>query len=231
MSATITSNHYQERLSRFQDRLSEAITRRLPSGKRININRQGHVYNSGDRDGAVYLVECGQVKTVTYSPDGKQCLLSIYTSGDVFGELCLVSDVCSETATAMRPTVLQRIPVAVFRRILVDEKLLEAFLGHLAIRLSEQQEVIKNMVTMDSERRLAATLLMLGRKLGKRHQRGIRIDYHITQEELSGMVGTTRSRVGYFLKRFCEAGLVYRGPGAPLVIDERSLSAYLEMST
>jgi CRP/FNR family cyclic AMP-dependent transcriptional regulator len=69
---------------------------------------------------------------------------------------------------------------------------------------------------------------MLGRKLGKRQQHGIRIDHRITQEELSGMVGTTRSRVGLFLKRFCDAGLVQRSSGSQLVIDDRSLSEYLE---
>ncbi len=223
MSTTLTSEQFQERLC-------SVLARESTGGTRIHIPRNGHVYNCSDRDAAVYLVECGQLKTVMYSAEGKQCLLSIYASGDFFGELCLVSDLRTETATAMRTTVLQRIPVAAFRRALQDEQLLEAFLAYLALRLSEQQQIITNLVTMDSERRLAAILLMLGRKLGKRHQHGIRIDHWITQEELSGMVGTTRSRVGLFLKRFCAAGFVQLSAGSLIITDDRSLSEYLDMS-
>lgn len=223
VSAAVTSQQFQEKIR-------SILADESVSGSRIHISRNGHVYNCGDNDPVVYLVESGQLKTVTYSPTGKQCLLSIYAAGDILGELCFVSETRIETATAMRISVLKRIPVTVFRKVLREHNLLEEFLIHLALRLTEQQQIITNLVTMDSERRLAATLLMLGRKLGKRHHRGIRIDQRITQEELSGMVGTTRSRVGLFLKRFCDAGLVQRGRGVPLIIDDRSLTKYLEMS-
>jgi CRP-like cAMP-binding protein len=188
------------------------------------------VYNCGDRDNDIYLIENGQVKTVTYSRDGKKCLLSIYATGDVFGELGMLSEGRTETATAMRNSALRRVPVKKFRAALCDDQLLEAFLGHLTQRLSEQQQIITNLVTMDSERRLAAALLALAHKLGKPQPRGTRIDQRITQEELSGMVGTTRSRVGYFLKRFCDAGLVHRAPGSFLVVNESNLADYLDAS-
>jgi CRP/FNR family transcriptional regulator, cyclic AMP receptor protein len=207
-----------------------ALVSRETSAVQIRVPRNAHVFNVGDRDDAMYLIESGQIKTVTYSRDGKQCLLSIYTSGDVFGELCLLSAGHTETATAMRSTTLRRIPAARFRAALADHELLESFLGYLTLRLTEQQQIITNLVTMDSERRLAAVLLVLADKLGKRQPLGTRIEQRITQEELSGMVGTTRSRVGYFLKRFSEAGLVQRTSDSFLVINEHSLANFLEAS-
>lgn len=198
---------------------------------RCCLPRNSHVYNYGDRDADLYLVESGQVKAVTYSLDGKKCLLSIYSAGDVFGELALLTHTRGETAMAMSPAVLRRIPVAKFRSALAHEELREALLELLTVRLAEQQQVITNLVTMDSERRLAATLLTLARKLGKRQALGTCIEERITQEELSGMVGTTRSRVGYFLKRFCDAGFIVRDSGAYLVVNERSLTNYLSIDS
>jgi CRP/FNR family cyclic AMP-dependent transcriptional regulator len=214
--------------SRFAQRLRGLVEDDSGGATTIRIPRGGHVFNSGDRDDDVYMIETGQVKTVTFSRDGKQCLLSIYAPGDVFGELCQASSGRLETATAMRPTILRRIQSGRFRAALADQDLLEAFLAYLALRVSEQQQIITNLVTMDSERRLAAVLLTLADKIGKRHSTGTRIEQRITQEELSDMVGTTRSRVGYFLKRFAEAGLVSRHPGAFLVVDESGLADYLE---
>lgn len=218
---TVTS----EELAR---RLGEALAEESAHATRVRVGRGGHIYNCGDHDPSIYLIESGQVKTLTYSPDGKQCLLSIYASGDIFGELCMACEGRTETATAMRSTCLRRIPYPRLRAAMHDGDLMEAFLAHLTRRLSEQQQIITNLVTMDSERRLASALLTLAQKLGKEAPRGTRIDQRITQEELSGMVGTTRSRVGYFLKRFCEAGLVQRPPGSFLVVNENNLVDYLE---
>lgn len=217
--------------TRFKERLVTLLGEDTGTGTLIRLPRNAHVFNCGDREDDLYLVKSGQVKTVAYSHDGKQCLLSIYAAGDIFGELCQASSGRAETATAMRPTVLRRIPSASFRAAMADQELLESFLGYLTMRLSEQQQIITNLVTMDSERRLAAALLILANKIGKRHSTGTRIEQRITQEELSGMVGTTRSRVGYFLKRFSEAGLVSRLPGAFLVVNENGLANYLETSS
>jgi CRP/FNR family cyclic AMP-dependent transcriptional regulator len=216
---------------RFEQRLGAAIAQGSIRAARVRVPRNAHVYNCGDQGADLYLVESGQVKSTTYSRDGKKCLLSIHASGHVFGELGVLSGgQRTETATTMRTTMLRCIPAAAFRAALSNGELLESFLSHLTLRLSEQQEVITNLVTMDSERRLAAALLTLANKLGQRNGSGTQIRERITQEELSGMVGTTRSRVGYFLKRFREAGLVQRPSGAFLVVNESSLADYLEES-
>ena len=70
-----------------------------------------NVYNSGDQDEMVYFIETGQIKLLMLSSEGKECLLAIYSDGDIFGELCLSGlGARLETATAMKTTVLKQIP-------------------------------------------------------------------------------------------------------------------------
>jgi CRP/FNR family cyclic AMP-dependent transcriptional regulator len=193
----------------------------------IEVARREVVYGCLDEDRSMYLVERGQVKAVACSRDGKECLLGIYTTGEVFGELCLVGGDRLETVTAMAHTVLRRISATKLFAAMTDAGLREELVRYLAHRLFEQQQLITDLVTADSEYRLAATLLHLARKLGKRDANLLRIEERITQEELSGMVGTTRSRVGYFLKRFRNAGLVFRTQGCFLVVDEPRLDDFI----
>jgi CRP-like cAMP-binding protein len=98
----------------------------------------------------------------------------------------------------------------------------------LAGKLVEQQQIVSQFVTADSEGRLAATLLRLARKIGKPHNGRLVIDEKITQEELAEIVGTTRSRIGFFLKRFRTAGLIEKSAQASLSIDEVRLDEYIQ---
>ncbi|MFD4205314.1 Crp/Fnr family transcriptional regulator [Micromonospora tulbaghiae] len=203
-----------------QDRALSATTMRVP--------KHSHIYNCGERDGNIYLVESGQVRTVSLSRDGKRCLLSVYTEGDVFGELCILRENRIETATAMTPVALRRIPKTRLLEAVAEAGLQGAFIRHLTGRLSEQQQIITTLVTMDSEQRLATILLRLARKLGKRQGEYLCIVERISQEELAWMVGTTRSRVGYFLKRFHDAGFVRRTRESYLLVHEELLTGYVQ---
>ncbi|MFC6082797.1 Crp/Fnr family transcriptional regulator [Sphaerisporangium aureirubrum] len=215
-------------VSQFKDELRTLAASDSLGASSIRYAKRTHIYNCGEHDGNIYLVESGQVKTLTYARCGKECLLSIYTSGDIFGESSLLGAVRAETATVMRTSWIRRIPADGFRSALADRKLLNGFIDHMAERLTEQQQVITSMVTMDSEQRLAEVLLRLSRKLGKqRSGHLLAIEERITQEELSGMVGTTRSRVGYFLKRFKDAGLVLPVSEAFLLVNEKRLAEYV----
>ncbi|MEO3808319.1 Crp/Fnr family transcriptional regulator [Sphaerisporangium sp. B11E5] len=216
------------RTAQFKDELRSFATSDKLGATSIRYPKRTHIYNCGDHDANLYLVESGQVKTQAYARCGKECLLSIYTAGDIFGESSLLGSERTETATVMRTSWVRRIPAAGFRAAMADQRVLDGFIDHLARRLTEQQQVITTMVTMDSEQRLAAVLLRLSRKLGKkRADHLLAIEDRITQEELSGMVGTTRSRVGYFLKRFKDAGLVLPVSGPFLLINEKRLTEYV----
>ena len=98
---------------------------------------------------------------------------------------------------------------------------------YLAVRIADQQQVIANLVTVDSEQRLGKTLLQLDHKLGKKDPRSIRIELKISHEELSEMVGTTKPRISMFMRRFRDMGLVETNENHFLIIKEKKLTDYL----
>lgn len=213
--------------ARFRAKLRALCATRLHDTPTLTVPRRGHVYTDGGRDRRIYVIGTGQVKTLMTTGSGKRCLLSIFGAGDVLGELGLLGSERSDTAVALEQTTLRQIPGDRFLSVLAEEGLLPEYVRHLGERVIEQQKIIVDMVTMECERRLAARLLLLSEQLGTRRGQLVLIRPRITQEELAEMIGTTRSRVGLFLKRFREAGLVDMVHGS-LVVDERRLGDYIE---
>lgn len=215
-------------LDNFKRQLRDSLRRQTVSSRAIRVARHANVYNSGDQDEMVYFIESGQIKLLMLSSEGKECLLAIYGEGDIFGELCLGGlGARLETATAMKATVLKQIPCAEFFARLTPDSLSEGFVRYLVARIADQQQVIANLVTVDSEQRLGQTLLQLARTMGKKDPRSIRIDLKITHEELSEMVGTTRPRISLFMQRFHHLGLIETNQDRFLVIKEQKLNDYL----
>ena len=132
-----------------------------------------------------------------------------------------------ERAAAMEGTDLKVMSSSRFLALLSSNSLLGGFVGYLAVRIAEQQQVIAHLVTGDSEQRQGKTLLQLARTLGKRDPDSLRIDHKITHQELSEMVGTTRSRVSVFMQRFRNLGLIETSDEHFLIIKEEKLTAYL----
>jgi CRP/FNR family transcriptional regulator, cyclic AMP receptor protein len=213
---------------RFKVQMRDSLLNETKNSSGINIAKHGNVYTVGEEVEMVYIIETGKVKLVMLSSEGKECLLAIHSSGDVFGELCLAGLAGRiETATAMEDTILKRVPCHKFLERLSRDSLLEGFIKYMAVRVADQQEVIANLVTVDSEQRLGKTLLRLARKLGKKDPRSIRIELRISQEELASMVGTTRSRISVFMQRFRNLGLIETTTEHYLIIKETKLTAYL----
>jgi CRP/FNR family transcriptional regulator, cyclic AMP receptor protein len=212
---------------RFGDRLSGQLRIQHGCTSSLQLQRGDYLYTSGECDRHVYLIEGGRLKTLMHSPSGKGCLLGIYSRGDVVGESCLAGAERTETAVAMLPTVVTRIARDAFVATLSSVGLLEDWLTYQAAKFVDQQEMITLLVTVDSEHRLAVILQRLARDLGARRGDHIRIDQKLTHEELSDMVGTTRSRIGFFLKKFRLAGLLDDSCGSHLVIVESRLDQYV----
>ena len=136
----------------FKQQLRDSLRRETMNSRAIKIARHGNVYSCGDQDEMVYFIESGQIKLLMLSSEGKECLLAIHSGGDIFGELCL-SGLGSrlETATAMKATTVKQIPCAQFFARLSRDLLYEGFVRYLAVRIADQQQVIANLVTVDSE--------------------------------------------------------------------------------
>ncbi len=212
----------------FQQQLGKSLQQETLNTRAIKLARHAHIYTCGDEDQTVYFIERGQVKLLMLAPDGKECLLAILSAGDVFGELCLSGlGARRETAIAMEETVLKQIPCSKFFARLERDGLSQGFIQYLSVRIADQQEVIANLVTVDSEQRLGKTLLSLARSIGKKDPRSVRIESKITHEELSKMVGTTRPRISVFMQRFKNLGLIETNADHYLIIKENRLTAYL----
>ena len=212
----------------FKQQLRASLIRETINSRAVKIARHANVYTCGDQDEMVYFVESGQIKLLMLSSDGKECLLAIHSEGDIFGELCLSGlGARVETATAMKVTTLKQIPCSQFFARLSRDSLFEGFVRYLAVRIADQQQVIANLVTVDSEQRLGQTLLQLARTMGKKDPRSIRIELKISHEELSEMVGTTRPRISLFMQRFHNLGLIETNRDRFLIIKEKKLTDYL----
>ena len=212
----------------FKQQMRESLRLETLNSRAITIAKHDNVYTCGDRDEMVYFIESGQVKLLMLSPEGRECLLAIHAAGDIFGELCLSGfGARLETATAMEETNLKQIPCPKFFARLGRDALFAGFVQYLAVRIADQQQVIANLVTVDSEQRLGKTLLQLARKLGKKDPRSIRIELKISHEELSEMVGTTRPRISMFMQRFRNLGLIETNEDHFLIIKEKKLTDYL----
>jgi len=212
----------------FKERLHCSLRRAALTFPTVRVRKHQHIYDCGDVADAVYFIESGHVKLLMLSLEGKECLLDIQTAGDTFGEFCLAeSGPRRETAIAMEDTKLKRLRPSKFFQHLNENSLVEGFILYLATRVADQQHVIANLITVDSEHRLAETLLSLAHKLGQSDPFSTRIEHKITHEELAGMVGTTRPRITAFMLDFRARGLIEITPEHFLVIKQEKLSDYL----
>ncbi len=222
MAGFSQTDHFKQQIrDSFRKSASDSLLIRVPKGRTV--------YVSGQEDPTVYFLQVGQIKLLLPSPEDKECLFAVRTTGDLFGELCLAGQTCRfETAVAMEDCCLKQVSARNLLARLRKESLLEGLVQYLAARLAEQQELITMLATLNSEKRLAHTLIHLASVLGQPDGSGLRIAQRITQEELAGMVGTTRTRIGIFLKRFRELGLVGLSPERCLVVDGARLKSYLD---
>jgi CRP-like cAMP-binding protein len=215
-------------IDQFKQQLRDLLQRETQHSHAVTISKNSHVYTCGEQGELVFFIESGQVKLLMLSPQGKECLLAIHKTGDIFAESCLSGlGTRAETAIAMEETLLKQIPCSKFFALLGSNGLFEGFVRYLAVRIADQQQVISDLVTVDSEQRLGKTLLRLARTLGKKDPRSIRIELKITHEELSEMVGTTRPRISLFMQRFRNLGLLETNENNFLVIKEHKLTDYL----
>lgn len=201
--------------------LREVFDRDLTQDAPVRVEAQQPVYATGDEDDAMYLIESGQVKLSMSSASGKDCLLAIYTDGEVFGESCFNGhERRIENAIAMQQSVVRRIPRRSFLAAVERVDANAALLLHLSSRLTERETAVFDLVTMPSERRLAKVLLEVAQRLGVPDGEYLRLDQRISHEELSQIVGTTRPRITAFLKKFRTLGLIDR--------DRRAIKVHLE---
>lgn len=171
-----------------------------------------HIFTQGDPSNAVFYIQEGRVKVTVVSRQGKEAVIAILGPGDFFGEGCLAGQVTRmASATAMSVCSILRLEKASLVRVLREEpNFSEMFLMHVLSRNIRIEADLVDHLFNSSEKRLARVLLLLA-NFGKAGEPQTVIG-RISQETLAEIVGTTRSRVSFFMNRFRKMGFIdYNG--------------------
>src|SRR5664279_2776053 len=172
----------------------------------------GVIFSQGDPANAIFYIQGGKVKLTVISRQGKEAVVVILGTGDFFGEGCLAGQPKRMgTAVAMVACSIMRLEKAEVIRALHEEpSFSERFVSHLLSRNVRIEEDLVDQLFNSSEKRLARVLLLLANfgKDGTPHT----VIPKMSQETLAGIIGTTRSRVNFFMNRFRKLGFVeYNG--------------------
>jgi CRP/FNR family cyclic AMP-dependent transcriptional regulator len=182
-------------------------------GTRVsNYVKNREIFVQGDVADAVLYVQEGQVKLSVISELGKEAVVALHQKGDFFGEGCLSGQPLRlASATAMTDCVITRVDKATIVRVLHEQpKFSEMFLSYILARNARVEEDLVDQLFNSSEKRLARLLLLMA-NFGK-EGRPEPIIAKVSQETLAEMVGTTRSRVSFFMNKFRKLGFVeYNG--------------------
>jgi CRP-like cAMP-binding protein len=170
------------------------------------------IFSQGDPSDAVLYVQQGSVKLSVLSRTGREAVVGVLGVGDFFGEGALAGQpVRLATATAMTASRVLVIPKRQMIRLLHQQHTLsDRFIAHMLARNNRLEEDLVDQLFNASEKRLARTLLLLARY--GRPNGPLRVLPKISQEVLAEMVGTTRSRVNFFMNKFRKLGFIeYNG--------------------
>jgi CRP/FNR family cyclic AMP-dependent transcriptional regulator len=181
--------------------------------KIIDLKKNAAIFAQGEAADSVFYIQQGKVKLTVVSPRGKEATIALLGSGDFVGEECIaaIQPQRMATATTLTPSSVVRIDRKEIVRVLSQEKTFsEVFVTYLLSRNVRIQEDLIDQLFNSSEKRLARALLLLAR-FGKENTPEMVIP-KISQETLAEMVGTTRSRVSFFMNRFRKLGFIeYNG--------------------
>ena len=195
----------------------------------VEYHRNEVVFTQGDSSSGVMYIQKGGVKLSVLSKTGREAVVAMLGPGDFFGEGCLAGQTIRiGTATAITPTTVLEITKNQMVKVLHEQHALsDRFISHMLSRNVRIEQDLIDQLFNSSEKRLARALLLLAR-YGKQ-DKPRQVVAKISQETLSEMVGTTRSRVNFFMNKFKKLGFIeYNGDlDAGIQINSSLLSVVL----
>ena len=185
------------------------------------------IFRQGDASEHVMYIQSGGVKLSVLSKSGREAVVALIGPGDFFGEGCLAGQpVRMGTATAITPSAILLLSKAKMVKLLHKQHAMsDRFIAHMLTRNIRIEEDLIDQLFNSSEKRLARTLLLLAR-YGK-IDKPVRVVPKVSQETLAEMIGTTRSRVNFFLNKFKKLGFIEYDGETPLKINSSLLSVVL----
>jgi CRP/FNR family cyclic AMP-dependent transcriptional regulator len=174
----------------------------------VEYRRADVIFTQGDPSESVLYIQKGAVKLSVLSKTGKEAVVAMLGPGDFFGEGCLAGQsVRMGSATAIADSTILFVDKDEMVRLLHQQHALsDRFIAHMLARNIRIEEDLVDQLFNSSEKRLARTLLLVAR-YGKQDT-PLRVVPKISQETLAEMVGTTRSRVNFFMNKFQRLGFI-----------------------
>jgi len=205
---------------------SKAFLAKVGTGKTISIyQKDQNIFEQGDAADTIFYVQSGRIKLTVQSERGKEAVVGILEAGQFFGEGCMNGHPLRiSTTTALEDSVITAITKKAMLEVLrIEPTFSEMFVAYLLKRNGRIEEDLIDQLFNSSERRLARLLLLLANFGKEGHPQPI--EPNISQETLAEMIGTTRSRVSFFMNRFRKLGLIsYNGK---IEVNSSLLSAVL----
>jgi len=195
--------------------------------KIVEYARDQTVFTQGDACSDVMYIKTGGVKLSVLSKTGREAVVAMLGPGDFFGEGCLAGQPYrTGSAIAITPSVILLVAKERMVKLLHRQHAMsDRFIAHILARNIRIEEDLVDQLFNSSEKRLARTLLLLAR-YGKQDKPS-RVVPKISQETLAEMIGTTRSRVNFFLNKFKRLGFIEYEGDEPLKINNSLLSVVL----
>ena len=187
---------------------SAGVARRV-----VEYRKSQKIFSQGDPAASVLYIQQGGVKISVVNESGKEAVVAMLGPGDFFGEGCLAGQpVCMATATAITPTTALAIEKNEMVRVLHEEHAFsDRFIAYMLARNIRVEEDLVDQLFNSTEKRLARTLLLLAR-YGKQNHPDTLLP-RVSQEMLAEMIGTTRSRVNFFMTKFRKLGFIHYNGG------------------
>ena len=186
---------------------------KVNGGRSVSDYRKNQiVYAQGDPADSVFYIQKGKAKATVLSERGKEAVVALLAAGDFFGEGCLAGQpLRMATVSTLEESVISRMSKADIVRVIHEEpSFAELFISHLLARNVRTEGDLIDQLFNSSEKRLARVLLLLA-NFGK-ESKPEPVIAKISQETLAEMIGTTRSRVNFFMNKFRQLGLIdYNG--------------------
>ena len=193
----------------------------------VKYGRGEAIFGQGDPCAHVLYIQFGGVKLSVLSKTGREAVVAMLGPGDFFGEGCLAGQPYRMgSATAIAPSAILRVEKQKMVRLLHRQHAMsDRFIAHMLARNIRIEEDLIDQLFNSSEKRLARALLLLAR-YGKQ-DKPIRVVPKVSQETLAEMIGTTRSRVNFFLNKFKKLGFIEYNGELPLKVNSSLLSVVL----
>ena len=199
----------------------------IDAARSVKFTRGESIFSQGDAGADVFYIQNGGVQLSVLSRTGREAVVAMLGPGDFFGEGCMAGQpLRMGSATAITPSVILPVPKQRMAELLHKEPTMsDRFIAHMLSRTIRIEQDLIDQLFNSSEKRLARALLLLAR-YGKQDM-PVRAVPSVSQETLAEMIGTTRSRVNFFMNKFKRLGFIEYGGNRPLRINSSLVSVVL----